>query len=80
LRIPLYIIQNSFRSRKVVTTLNGKRLRKKRGLTIQREKDFHFDGVPLTDEELKPLRDLLEVVVRDRLPKLIQKEKEKHKS
>lgn len=29
-----------------------------------------WDGVPLTDEELKPIRDLLEIIVRDRLPKM----------
>jgi hypothetical protein len=31
----------------------------------------------LTDEELKPLRDILELVVRYRPPKAIQEEKEK---
>lgn len=31
------------------------------------DRELHWDGVPLTDEELKPLRDLLELVVRDRL-------------
>lgn len=31
--------------------------------------DLNWKGIPLTDEELKPIRDLLEVVVRDRLPK-----------
>jgi transcriptional regulator with XRE-family HTH domain len=46
---------------------------------LKGEEDLHWDGVPLTDEELKPLRDLLELVVRDRLPKIIQDEKEKEK-
>ena len=31
--------------------------------------NLNWDGIPLTDEELKPIRDLLEVIVRDRLPK-----------
>lgn len=30
--------------------------------------DLNWGGVPLTDEELKPIRDLLEMIVRDRLP------------
>lgn len=30
--------------------------------------DLNWNGVPLSDEELKPIRDLLEVVVRDRIP------------
>jgi len=47
---------------------------------LLKENDLHWDGVPLTDEELKPLRDLLELVVRDRLPKIIQDEKEKEKN
>jgi transcriptional regulator with XRE-family HTH domain len=47
---------------------------------LLKEKDLHWDGVPLTDEELKPLRDLLELVVRDRLPKAIQEEKENEKN
>lgn len=47
---------------------------------LLKENDLHWDGIPLTDEELKPLRDLLELVVRDRLPKIIQDEKEKEKN
>jgi transcriptional regulator with XRE-family HTH domain len=136
--IPLYIIQNAFKSKKVViTTLFGKRLRemrKKRGMRLQemadklgvakstyagyesgyrqpdlqvlaqtaeilktsadyllgltdnpypkeptrnlkellKENDLHWDGVPLTDEELKPLCDILELIVRHRLPKVIE--------
>lgn len=30
---------------------------------------LHWDGVPLEDEELKPIRQLLEIVVKQRLPK-----------
>lgn len=30
--------------------------------------NLNWDGVPLTDEELKPIREILEIVVRDRLP------------
>lgn len=36
---------------------------------LLKEDELHWDGVPLTDEELKPLRDLLDVIVRERLPK-----------
>jgi transcriptional regulator with XRE-family HTH domain len=49
-------------------------------IELLKEKDLHLDGIPLTDEELKPVRDLLELVVRHRLPKVIQEEKEKEKS
>lgn|SRR5699024_10322779 len=31
--------------------------------------DLNWNGIPLSDDELKPIRDLLEVVVRDRIPK-----------
>ena len=41
---------------------------------LLKEDELHWDGVPLTDEELKPLRDLLEVVVRERLPKTKKEE------
>lgn len=34
---------------------------------------FTWDGVPLSEDELKPIKDLLEIVVRDRLPKYKQK-------
>mgnify|MGYP001943275663 FL=1 len=34
-----------------------------------KKENLNWNGVPLSDEELKPIRDLLEVVVRDRLPK-----------
>ncbi|GIN93283.1 putative HTH-type transcriptional regulator YobD [Siminovitchia terrae] len=43
------------------------------------DKELHWDGVPLTDDELRPLRDLLELVVKERLPKHIEDNKEKHK-
>jgi transcriptional regulator with XRE-family HTH domain len=49
-------------------------------IELLKEEDLHLDGIPLTDEELKPVRDLLELVVRHRLPKVIQEEKEKEKS
>lgn len=32
---------------------------------------LHWDGKPLKDEELKPIREMLEIIVRDRLPKRI---------
>jgi len=31
-------------------------------------KNLTWEGVPLSDEELEPIRKLLEIVVRDRLP------------
>lgn len=31
-------------------------------------KQLTWNGVPLSEEELKPIKDLLEIVVRDRLP------------
>ncbi|MGG3737226.1 helix-turn-helix domain-containing protein [Aeribacillus pallidus] len=43
------------------------------------DKDLHWDGVPLSDAELKPLRDLLELVVKERLPKVCQDAKENTK-
>lgn len=36
-------------------------------------KNLTWDGVPLTDEELKPIKDLLEIIVRDRIPKYYSK-------
>lgn len=36
--------------------------------------DLNWNGVPLSDQELKPIRDLLEVVIRDRLPNKHKKE------
>jgi transcriptional regulator with XRE-family HTH domain len=33
-----------------------------------KKENLNWDGVPLTDRELKPVRDLLEIVIRDRLP------------
>ncbi|WP_373896349.1 helix-turn-helix domain-containing protein [Virgibacillus sp. CBA3643] len=33
-----------------------------------KKENLNWDGVPLTDEELKPIRDLMEVVIRDRMP------------
>ena len=39
------------------------------------DKDLNWDGIPLNDEELKPIRDLLAIVVRERLPKIIEKQK-----
>jgi len=35
--------------------------------------NFTWDGVPLSEEEIKPIKDLLEIVVRDRLPKYKRK-------
>jgi transcriptional regulator with XRE-family HTH domain len=44
---------------------------------LLKENDLHWDGVPLTDEELKPLRDILELIVRYRLPKATREAKNK---
>ncbi|MBM7717179.1 transcriptional regulator with XRE-family HTH domain [Bacillus thermophilus] len=44
------------------------------------DKELHWDGVPLSDEELKPIRDLLELVVKERLPQKIKEKKEKGES
>lgn len=41
--------------------------------------ELHWDGVPLTDEQLKPIRDLLEVVVKERLPKYLAEKEQKKK-
>lgn len=37
--------------------------------------NLHWDGVPLTEKELKHVKDLLEIVVRDRMP---EKNKSRH--
>ena len=34
-----------------------------------KKENLNWNGAPLTDEELSPIRDLLEVIVRDKLPK-----------
>lgn len=47
---------------------------------LLREKDLHFNGVPLSEEELKPLRDILEIIVRERLPKIIEQSKDVKKN
>jgi transcriptional regulator with XRE-family HTH domain len=39
--------------------------------------DLHWNGKILSDEDLKPIRDLLEIVVRDRLPERVEKIKKK---
>lgn len=31
--------------------------------------NLHWNGVPLKDEELKPVRELLEIIVRERIPR-----------
>ena len=36
--------------------------------------NLHWNGVPLSDKELGPIIDLLEVIVRDRLPNKNKKE------
>ena len=33
-----------------------------------KKKNLTWDGVPLSDAELRPIRELLEIIVRDRLP------------
>ena len=35
------------------------------------KKDLHWNGIPLTEQELKPIRQILEMIVRDKLPKKI---------
>ena len=39
---------------------------------------LNWNGVPLTNEDLKPLRDLFEIVVKERLPKFINESKEEN--
>lgn len=47
---------------------------------LLREKDLHFNGVPLSEEDLKPLRDILEIIVRERLPRMIEESKDLKKN
>jgi hypothetical protein len=35
-------------------------------------KNLHWDGIPLTEKELKPIRDILEIIVRNRLARKIE--------
>jgi transcriptional regulator with XRE-family HTH domain len=35
---------------------------------ILRANNLHWDGVPLTEDELQPIRDLLRIVARERAP------------
>lgn len=39
-----------------------------------RKDNLNWNGVPLTEDELAPIVELLEVIVRDRLPKKEEKE------
>lgn len=39
-----------------------------------KKSNLNWNGVPLTETELTPIADLLEVIVRDRLPKQNRKE------
>ncbi|WP_306010504.1 helix-turn-helix domain-containing protein [Bacillus sp. MMSF_3328] len=36
---------------------------------------LNWNGVPLSNDDLKPLRDLFEIVVKDRLPKMMEEDK-----
>lgn len=45
---------------------------------LQKEK-LHWNGRPLTEDELEPIRQLLEVVVRDRTPEMIKQVEENKK-
>jgi transcriptional regulator with XRE-family HTH domain len=43
------------------------------------EKDqLHWNGRPLSEDELEPIRKLLEIVVRDRMPEKVKQAKENH--
>lgn len=33
-----------------------------------KKSDLNWDGVPLTEDVLRPIRDILEIITRDRLP------------
>lgn len=39
-------------------------------------RDINWDGVPLSNEDLKPIRDILQMVTKDRLPKILEEYKE----
>ena len=39
--------------------------------------DLHWDGVPLAEGELKLIRELFEVVVRERIPRYLEEQKKK---
>ena len=43
------------------------------------KKHLHWDGRPLSEEELEPIRKLLEIVVRDRLPEFLKNQNHGHK-
>lgn len=45
---------------------------------LQKE-DLHWNGRPLSPEELEPIRHILEMVVRDREPQVIKKDKSENK-
>lgn len=39
------------------------------------QQKLHWDGVPLTEEQLKPIRELLEMVAKERLPRYLEEQK-----
>ncbi len=39
-------------------------------------KHLHWDGVPLSEEEMAPIRSLLEIVMRDRVPHFLDNDKQ----
>ena len=36
---------------------------------------LNWNGVPVSDDDLKPLKELFEIIVRDRMPKIIESQK-----
>lgn len=40
---------------------------------------LHWNGIPLSDDDLKPLKDLFEIIVRERLPKVQEENNEEAK-
>lgn len=47
---------------------------------LLQELELHYDGVPLSDEELKPLRDIMEIIVRDRLQQSKKEDNDENKT
>lgn len=38
------------------------------------KRSLHWDGVPLSEKEIKPITDLLEIVVRERLHRMVKEQ------
>ncbi len=43
---------------------------------LLRSKNLHWDGIPLTEVEMAPIRNLLEMVMRERITPLINKDED----